>query len=181
MKHRLYFVAVVPPDEIQREVVQFKKFAAQHFKSIHALKSPPHITVIPPFWWNPDRINEIIDGLTSIVCQMPPFDVLLHGFGCFVPRVIYIDVGKSPPLADLHRGLKDLYLRQWNLRPDKRDQYHPHMTIAFKDLSKSQFYLAWDYFKNKIYQANFDANTISLLEHDGRRWHQHSVISFLEV
>jgi hypothetical protein len=40
MKTRIYFIALVPPQEIREEVTQFKLYASEHFNAAHALKSP---------------------------------------------------------------------------------------------------------------------------------------------
>ena len=50
--------------------------------------------------------------------------------------------------------------------------YHPHMTVAFRDLKKELFTLAWDEFESKQYAPSFEVNTITLLKHDGKEWKQ---------
>ena len=44
-----FFIAILPPETIQREITDFKEEIARDFKSSHALKSPPHITLLMPF------------------------------------------------------------------------------------------------------------------------------------
>ena len=48
--------------------------------------------------------------------------------------------------------------------------FHPHMTVAFRDLKKPNFVKAWEEFKDKLLDAEFIADRICLLKHDGKRW-----------
>lgn len=170
MGQQLYFVALIPPPEIEVEVKQFKLFASQQFGSSHALKSPAHITLVPPFWWQSTLIGEMAVILQKSIKSTPGFEIELNGFACFRPRVIYVDVMPSSELSCLHGLLKELFRLQWNLQPERRPHYKPHMTIAFKDLSKSNFYKAWDYFSSKEYCRKFIANSVYLMVHREGRW-----------
>ena len=50
MKER-YFIAVVLPLDIRREVYNFKKIMAERYFARHAFKCPAHITLHMPFKW----------------------------------------------------------------------------------------------------------------------------------
>ncbi len=63
MASSLFFIAVLPPKEIQAEVTRFKEYAAGHFHSSRALRSPPHITLISPFQWPEERAEEMMQAL----------------------------------------------------------------------------------------------------------------------
>ncbi len=104
--------------------------------------------------------------------KLSPFKIRLKNFSRFSPGVIFIDVEKSEPLTELQTDLEEVVRSNKELfsyNYDERD-YHPHLTLAFKDLSKKNFYKAWDEFKNKTYEDDFRADRLSLLKHDGRRW-----------
>lgn len=178
MSQQLYFVALIPPPDIQEEVKKFKLVAAQQFGSSHALKSPAHITLVPPFWRQPSLIDEMVLVLKKAIKSTPHFEILLNGFACFKPRVIYVDVIPNPQLNQLHGLLKELFRSQWNLQPERRSQYRPHLTVAFKDLSKSAFFRAWDYFKSQDYNRKFKADGLSILVHRDGRWQMESAIPF---
>jgi 2'-5' RNA ligase len=49
--------------------------------------------------------------------------------------------------------------------------FHPHITLAFRDLKKTMFEAAWNEFKEKSFQTSFVMNAIDLLKHDGKCWH----------
>ena len=55
----LYFIALLPPVEVAEEVTEIKQFFARNYNSRAALKSPPHVTLQPPFAWEVDRLETI--------------------------------------------------------------------------------------------------------------------------
>lgn len=170
MPENLFFIAIVPPSEIAEKVEEFKQYVADFYQSKHALKSPPHITLIPPFWWAEEKYNLLKSELISWTANVKPFRLTLNDFNCFKPRVLFVDISNNIELRSLHNGIKNLLIDKWSLSPDKRIHYNPHMTIAFKDLKPRQFFRAWDYFKYKKFQASFMVNNLCILKHVGGRW-----------
>jgi 2''-5'' RNA ligase len=47
--------------------------------------------------------------------------------------------------------------------------YHPHLTLAFRDLKKQQYAEAVE-FKNRAFRYDFVTDKIALLKHDGKHW-----------
>lgn len=169
-KDLLLFLAVLPGEEIQEEVTAFKEYARDHFGSSHALKSPPHITLIPPFRWSPDRRRALVEIVSALARTRSPFYLTLCNFACFRPRVIFVDVEESAELSALQSALAIELAEKLDLKGDRGHGFHPHMTVAFKDLRRSVFQEAWAYFSQQSYQRTFTVNQISLLRHNGRRW-----------
>jgi len=52
----------------------------------------------------------------------------------------------------------------------KQRAYHPHVTLAFRDLRKTHFYAAWEEFKDQRFQAEFEVTSFQLLKHNGTQW-----------
>jgi len=169
-KDLLLFIAVLPDDEIRAEVTNFKKYALERFQSGRALKSPPHITLIPPFRWSPGRIKELKTVLKYYAKSCPPFSLTLHGFNCFEPRVIFVAIEKNEELERLQSRLQVLLYSALSIQNNCTHSFNPHMTVAFKDLRKSVFPLAWKYFSNLKYMRVFEVKQLYLLQHDGRQW-----------
>ena len=46
----MYFIALVASDEINQQVLKWKLMMKEKYKCEVALKSPAHITLIPPVW-----------------------------------------------------------------------------------------------------------------------------------
>jgi 2'-5' RNA ligase len=49
--------------------------------------------------------------------------------------------------------------------------FHPHMTIAFRDLKKNKFQEVWQLFKERKFQAEFPYAGISLLRLE-KKWEE---------
>ena len=171
MQDELFFIAVLPPLEIQEEVTAFKEYAERHFRSSHALRSPPHVTLFPPFRWPASRREDLFGILAGFAREEAPFLLTLKDFACFRPRVIYVDILPSKELTGLHRRLSERLGRDLGLaQKDRRDDFHPHMTVAFKDLRPPMFNKAWVHFSRIPYERNFRVTALALLRHVDRRW-----------
>lgn len=170
MPEKLYFIALVPPEPISGEVAAFKQLAMERFHSGRALRSPAHITLFPPFFWQEARSGLLQEVLKEFAGEQCPFEVELRDFACFKPRVIYIDPVLSPSLIQIQKALLLRLEARLGLYSEDERPFHPHMTIAFKDLKKEVFPEAWAYFSQVEYQRTFLADCIALLCHRNGRW-----------
>lgn len=168
----LYFIAIVPPDPIYKDVTGMKQYFAEEYHAKAALRSPPHITLHMPFKFKEEKEERIFKVLEKVATSNQPVDLVLHGFGAFKPRVIFINIEESEALARLHDDLKKemkLSLNIFNAEYKDRG-FHPHLTLAFRDLKKSDFFEAWKEFEEKAYHAEFVMDRITLLKHNGKSW-----------
>ena len=76
-----------------------------HFKCLVALRSPAHITLVPPFWMNDDLENKLGDAISQFSQHQVPFEINLKNFAAFKPRVIYADVLSTRTLANFARSI----------------------------------------------------------------------------
>ncbi|MDJ0573767.1 MAG: 2'-5' RNA ligase family protein [Xenococcaceae cyanobacterium MO_234.B1] len=172
MSKNLFFIALLPPLAIQEEANKIQHHFAEVYNSKAALKSPPHITLQPPFYWEIDRLAELKTVLKEFIQKQAPIPIVLDGFAAFKPRVIYIDVIKTPELLALQKKLMlqlesalDIVHKAAKNRP-----FNPHLTVGFKDLTKANFYKAWDEFKEESFYYEFTASEFTLLQHNGKKW-----------
>lgn len=176
----LYFVALVPPSPVYEEAQEYRLHFRDTYDSEHALKSPPHITLLSPFRLENEKNNELESLLEQISQSVDPFTVRLRDFSTFPPGVIYIDVEPDEELMNFQEKLEQKARENsdlFNYNYHRRD-YHPHLTLAFKDLSKDNFHKAWEEFKDKKYRADFKAESLTLLNHDGRCWQVENEFNF---
>lgn len=169
---QLYFIAIIPPEPVYSEVHQLKQYFNDHYKSKAALNSPPHITLHMPFKWKEAKEKLLIDKLQAFASAQKSFGMKLNNFSAFEPRVIFIDVVKDERLESLQKQLKRFCKIELNLfnADYKEFAFHPHLTLAFRDLKKPEFYKAWEEFKDKKFEAHFTISKISLLKHNGTAW-----------
>ncbi len=167
----LYFVALVPAPPLYDELMTIKEDFRQRYHSKAALRSPPHITLYMPFKWRPEREGRLRAALDRTAGLHAPFPVQLTGFGAFPPRVIYVQVAENPPLNALQAAVLQTARQQWKLNlPVTARPFVPHLTVAFRDLRKTAFQLAWEEYRHKLFEACFEAEDVCLLRHDGQRW-----------
>jgi 2'-5' RNA ligase len=170
--HRLYFFALVPPDEIQATVTEIKKDFKNRFHAEHALKSPPHITLIPPFEYPNSEEIRLIKNLESFASEESSFMQDLENFDTFPPKVIYIKVLKSEFLLGLYKRFRKFMELRLGLgnRSYNKGKFIPHMTVAFRDLTRENFYLAKSEYVDKRISFSYLVLGISLLRHNGQYW-----------
>lgn len=171
----LYFIALIPHDTVAGEVTGFKNDFAQNYNSSKALKSMPHITLKAPFKLAEKGHNGLLKWFENIRPAVDAFNVELEDFGSFDNKdnpVIYVKPVMSPGLERLQKAILTGFE---NAYPEIKIAYterhfHPHMTIAFRDLTPEQYERAIDVYQHKKYSATFKADHFYLLQHDGEKW-----------
>ena len=169
---RRFFIALLPPADVQAQVNEVKGIMRDRFSSKAAFRSPPHITLHAPFEWPVSATSHLQDSLSKFAYRQIPISITLDGFNAFAPHVIYIDVVKGADLMKLQPNLlahleSDISLTS---KQDRRRSYVPHLTVAFRDLKPNMFRKAWAEFQRKEFHADFTASHLSLLAHDGKVW-----------
>lgn len=167
----MYFIALVAPEEINKQVLKWKQLMRDRFGCSIALRSPAHITLIPPFWLNPALEPELMQSISSFADSQHPFEIELLNFSFFKPRVIFVAVLENNRLQQLQNDLVD-HLMHNDSFPVKKEErlFPPHVTIATRDLHKKTFYEAWEIFRDKKYSAEWQASGISILRHNKKNW-----------
>jgi 2'-5' RNA ligase len=166
----LLYIAVLPDARTAGEVTEFKLLLAERFGARHALRSPPHITLFPPFRWVESRLGEFALGLAAFSAARQGFELTLRDFNRFGSRVLYVDVAPSLALEALERQLVDFLERVFGLSSSQPHGFHPHMTIAHKDLSQDVFSQAWGYFSGRAYERSFPVGSLACLRHNAKGW-----------
>ena len=180
---RRFFIALLPPAEVQAQVNEVKGIMRDRFSSKAAFRSPPHITLHAPFEWPVSATSRLQDSLSKFAYRQSPVPITLDGFNAFAPHVIYIDVVKGADLMQLQPNLlahleSDISLTS---KQDRRRSYVPHLTVAFRDLKPNMFRKAWAEFQRKEFHADFTASHLSLLVHDGKVWKVKESYEFASV
>lgn len=175
-----YFIAIVPPQPIVDQVNALKLYCREHYNTKGALQSPPHITLHMPFLWKEKNEESLKNSLKAFCERESNFEVELQNFSAFAPKVIFVKVEENRHLLSLQQQLTRFCRVNLNLLNAnyKELPFHPHVTIAFRDLKKPAFAKAWEEFKDKEFYARFIVNSIALLKHDGHQWHVYDTFQF---
>lgn len=165
----LFFVAILPPEAIQQELRQIQIQIAQTYGVRGALRSPPHITLVPPFSLAspvsgpPEAIDALQAKLAALASHQAPLPLQLRGFAAFVPRVIYVHVTPTPALLQLQASLQEHFPPR--PRAPGVHRFVPHITVAFRDLSPVRFHQIWPEYQGRSLQLDFTALGLTLLRH----------------
>jgi len=167
-----WFIALLPPPPLQQQITAIKQEICDRYHSRAALRSPPHITLQPPFRWPQSQRHQLLEHLGAIAQEHAPVPVQLSGFGAFPPRVIFIHVVETPQLMASQPAISQALAERLDIVDvrSQRRRFTPHLTVGFRDLRPKAFRQAWPEFQHRSFQAEFVVPHLTLLRHDGQRW-----------
>lgn len=176
-----YFLALLPPKEILDRVHQIKQKLQEEYGIKYALKSPPHITLKMPFSYNEAKEDRLVGRLREFAACKEPFPLRITGVGTFGSRVIFLGVERSETLLQLQHDLIVFCKRELHLVDELSDRnFHPHMTVAFKDLKKPNFAKALAFVNERKFDADFLVSSFTLLKRADGRWGAKKEVGFRE-
>ena len=171
----LYFLAITLPETLSQKIIEIQEDIANRFKSQASLKIMPHITLKAPFRFPEDKHESILHWFSDIPVSVEPFQVKLKNFSAFHNKnkpVLYINPEPSSPLMSLQKQIRDFYQESFPSEKvmNYEVDYHPHLTVAFRDLQPALFAEAWEKFKEKDFNESFEVGNFHLLQHQIKRW-----------
>lgn len=174
-KQQLYFIAVIPPEAVSNEVTAIKNDFAERFQSKHALKVVPHITLKAPFKFPVEVHEKLLQWFQQMPVNVSSFMQELKNFGAFHNKrspVIFIDPVLSDQLIELQKQIIQYFKQSFPFYPIMNNElkFHPHMTVAYRDLQPEMFERAWKEYEHKSFEAKFEVKDFYLLQHNGRQW-----------
>ena len=86
----MYFIAVVLPPELDLKILKYKQWMYEKYGCRVGLKSPAHITIIPPFWTEPGKEDSLKTGIDGISSTQETFIIQTANFSAFKPRTLFI-------------------------------------------------------------------------------------------
>ncbi len=169
--YSMFFVAVHCPAVVDGKIQKHKLWMRDHFGCTVALKSAAHITLVTPFWLKNDSEQSLIDTLQSFHTDHLPVEIQLQDFSHFSNRVIFVTVNENQQLGALRKETEDHFIQSFpnTIKPDGRP-FHPHITIANRDMKPGDFIIAWEHFSKEHFEENFRATTVSLLKLTAEKW-----------
>ncbi len=172
MPVKKYFIAIVIPQPLFDKIEAIKNLLLMSYQLKCALRSPSHITLHRPFEWKEEKEKILIEILSGFKFE-EDFKIALKNYNFFDPRVIYVDVCTNDILNKLHSELTQFAkqkLRLFNDLEDKR-RFHPHVTIAFRDIKKNLFPILKEKFISEEINGEFKYQGFNLLKLN-KKWEE---------
>lgn len=178
----LWFVAIIPPESVAREIREVQNEIAARFGPHRAMRLPPHITLEAPFRLPNEEATELLGALKKFFSQKFDITIELRNFGAFRHDVVFIEVVPNLVLLEMQATLSR-YLRDTKHLIHEapfHEGYTPHLTIANRDVKDYQFHALWHEFNTRKFYARWDVEHITLLRHSDKVWQQHAQFSLKE-
>ncbi|MEO8148401.1 MAG: 2'-5' RNA ligase family protein [Bacteroidia bacterium] len=166
---QLYFIALVCPEPLQGEITAIKNYFLEKYNCKVALKSPAHITLIPPFALNRHNEHELIEYLLEFKINISNISITINGFGHFDKRTIFLHPESNDAVNQLQFNLHN-YLKQKLFHNKSNSHFSPHITVANRDIKPNDFDEAWEIFKDKEFKATFKVEQFALLKLIDKKW-----------
>ena len=182
---RRYFVAVLPTKTVQDRVDELKRDLGQTYDCKPVWNSPPHVTLLPPFERSPDHLPRLNHWIAQVSATMPAFELAFKGLGAFPPRILFVDLVRSPELMKLQGELELAFEEfeapyEYSQRPDRPHgdrPFKPHMTLARcrakRRGGKNPFHIIWPAIRDRPFQGTSAINEVVLLEYLDQTWEIH--------
>lgn len=167
----LYFIALLPPEDLNGRIIELKKEFAQKYGSKRGLRLPAHITLQIPFKMEEENEPDLITALENFVGDEKTFEIEVSGFGHFSKRAVFVDVITKQVVTEFFERLQQVISANLDLKDhEKTYNLHPHITIATRDLHKKNFQTAWEDFRNRKFEDSFVADSLTLFKHNHQTW-----------
>lgn len=161
---QMYFIAIVLPQDLDQKILKYKNMMFEKYNCKVGLKSPAHITIVPPFWIDEEKEQQLLSDVNALSQNFKPFVIETNNFSTFKPRTIFIAVKHNDQLDAIKKSADEFFKNNsfYNIKIDTRP-FHPHITIATRDLFKKDFYEIWPWFEEKKFSEEWLAEGISVL------------------
>ncbi|MDA3613958.1 2'-5' RNA ligase family protein [Polluticaenibacter yanchengensis] len=170
----LYYIAILCGNEINEKVLSLKNYMQSTYGSRAALKSPAHLTIIPPFKSEEDLENNYKSFLDEVNFTLVPVTVKLNGYNHFGERVLFVDVEKTEALLNIEKETFNLFEDRFPaISFNAKPEFNPHVTIATRDIPEGKLSEALAYFKeNHPFNDEFTVKELKLMKLKNNKWEE---------
>ncbi len=161
----MYFIALVLPSPADQSIRSFKEWMKDRFGCVKALRSPAHITLVPPFWLPENREAVLLTLFHDFTAGTGMLPVWLDGFSHFGKRVLFIEVKQQDVLNKLQgQVMKHFTCGLPGVVKTEKRPFHPHVTIAARDMRPAVFAQAWEHFSKLPFSEEVFLRSIHILK-----------------
>ncbi len=166
-----YFIAWIPSYRVKSKIQNLKALLQIKFGINKSMNAPPHLTLIKPFELGQNELEHLQHVLCTFCKLQDPFEFKMQGLGSFGQHVLYVHLDQTDALLKFREALRlvlkeTTHLSEDTLHPD----FHPHITLATKDLKPSLFSPVWAFLLQKIISEKCTLANICLLHYQNNQW-----------
>lgn len=168
----LKLIAIVMPEPVYSQVREQQLSIARQWGPRHALRTPPHITLIPPIRISSDQNKYIREMCDDVRMNTQPFEFSISGYGFFTPTVIFMEPDKNEHLDQLYQLLRKRMVAAFphlmKKYPDRG--FQPHITLAHRDVQPDIFFRLKKFYSAEYFHSIVPVREFHLLQHAREGW-----------
>jgi 2'-5' RNA ligase len=177
MDIRRFIIIAVCPDHIREKIDPLREKIAAITGAREALTYPPHVTLRTGLLVPSGKEQEALEGLRKSICTIKPFTIF-SGTLIFtsysddkgaIRHLAAYEIEKNQGLVKLNKYL----LRYRPYRKSDKTNFHPHLTLAFHDLSRAGLGKVETLYRNepKLFpDLSWNYDGVSLYEKQDNTW-----------
>lgn len=151
------------PTQVQKEILEIRKSFNERYSSNNASGAIPKIMLLS-FLQTESAKDKIIEIFQKFCNNQPNFNIKLSGYGFFPTHTIYINIPDKKAITNFRQKLfTDIHNKQLVINRSQGFAKNYHINIA-TNLDTELFYKAQSEYIKKSYEANFEINSITLLD-----------------
>lgn len=162
----------MPPAQLSEQIDEIRQELSDRYKIYAGLKPPVHITLFRPVNIEESTEVSLVKLLKPVCFNHKPFTQELLNFESFNIQTLFIKAVKHPFLGALQKDITAVFNKN-KIDPKEvkgNTTFHPHVTIAYRDIPPEVFPEIWNELKNRKFKRSFTVDRFSLLKHDGKKW-----------
>lgn len=167
-----------PPMKVVRDVNKLRVLISEKFDTGRSFDWEPHITIADKADIPCSKVDLAMQEIEK-ACKTKPIMVNTEGLGFLKiknspfenPYLIFIKVKVSKELQEFHDIIQEVVYRDFKKPGLKWNNYMPHITLAYRDLTKENFIKAKKFFQNKKVKTdyNFYVDNLHLMRMENGR------------
>src|SRR6188768_1812026 len=99
----MYFIGLVLPSPLNEKILRWKNFMHERYQCKVGLKSPAHITLVPPFWMEEEKEIALLDDVTRLASSYCSFTIKTKNFSAFKPPNYFYRCRKNRGVGSIKR------------------------------------------------------------------------------
>jgi 2'-5' RNA ligase len=152
------------PEHMESEIDKSRRLISKKFNTRKALDWKPHMTVANRVIIPKNQFEEICKKIQGICEKTKPIKLKTNGFYILDmpnlpfenPYIIGIWVEVNKELQRFHDTIQNEVYKEFKKTSYKGEIYKPHITLAYRDLTKENFEKAREYFSKNPIKADYE-------------------------